>query len=130
MESKIPFKKERSHDNRLRLSLKILSKHPNRIPIIVNSVDFYLEKTRYIVPNDITVGQFIIEARKYIKGIDKQSSYKDVIGPEQSIFIVIESNNLLPPSSTLMGDVYKKYKDSDGFLYLRICQESTFGENI
>jgi GABA(A) receptor-associated protein len=58
-------------------ALKILEKYPNRIPIIcekdpkckLNEID----KTKYLVPNDLTLSQFTFIVRKRLQ-IDKNSA--------------------------------------------------------
>jgi GABA(A) receptor-associated protein len=36
-------------------------------------------------------------------------------------------NNTLPPAASLMSQIYKEHKDTDGFLYVIYSGESTFG---
>ena len=69
---------------------------------------------RYLVPADLTVGQFVYVIRKRIK-----------LSPEKAIFVFI--NNQLPPTATLMSVIYEKQKDEDGFLYVTYSGENTFG---
>jgi len=40
-------------------------------------------------------------------------------------FLFVE--DVLPPSSALMSQIYEKHKDSDGFLYITYSGENTFG---
>jgi GABA(A) receptor-associated protein len=98
---------------------QIFKKFPDRVPVIVNKKDnsklANLEKNKYLVPNDMTVGQFIFVLRKNIK-----------LKPEQAIFIFI--NNTLPPTAMLMGELYGRDKDKkDGFLYITYSDENVFG---
>lgn len=117
--SKFPFEKRKSEADR------IMKKYPDRIPVIVEkrgSSDIAtIDKNKYLVPKDITVGQFVYVIRKRIK-----------LTPEQAIFIFV--NNTLPATSQQISEVYQEHKDSDGFVYLEYSGESTFGgktiENI
>jgi len=96
--------------------------------------------SRYLVPADLTVGQFVYVIRKRIK-----------LSPEKAIFIFV--NNVLPPtgayrvssrskamslsctaynlllllSAALMSSIYEDHKDEDGFLYVTYSGENTFG---
>jgi GABA(A) receptor-associated protein len=45
--------------------------------------------------------------------------------PEKAIFIFV--NNVLPPSSSLLSQVYQEHMDEDGFLYVVYSSENTFG---
>ncbi|KAE9265536.1 hypothetical protein PR003_g32429, partial [Phytophthora rubi] len=74
-----------------------------------------IDKKKYLVPADLTVGQFVYVIRKCIK-----------LSPEKAIFVFI--NNVLPPTAALMSNIYKEQKDSDGFLYVTYSGENTFGE--
>ena len=98
---------------------QIFKKFPDRVPVIVNKKDKSklndLDKNKYLVPTDMTVGQFIFVLRKNIK-----------LKPEQAIFIFI--NNSLPPTAMLMGEIYGRDKDKDdGFLYVTYSDENVFG---
>jgi GABA(A) receptor-associated protein len=97
---------------------KILKKYPDRIPIIVevspSMPNLQLEKNKYLCPGDLTCGQFSYVIRK-----------RTTINPEQALFIFI--NNTLPATSSMMKQIYKEHKYDDGFLYMLISEESTFG---
>ena len=72
---------------------------------------------RYLVPSDLTVGQFVYVIRKRIK-----------LEPEKAIFIFV--NNTLPSTAALMSQIYKDHKDEDGFLYVTYSGENTFGSRL
>ena len=100
-------------------STRIIAKYPDRIPIIceknINNKNVpELDKNKYLVPSDLTIGQFVYVIRKRIK-----------LSPEQAIYVFI--NDKLFPTSALLHDVYKKNKDEDGFLYVCYSGENTFG---
>ena len=60
------------------------------------------------------MGQFIHVIRKRIK-----------LSPERALFIFC--NGLLPPTSSVLSQVYEANKDEDGFLYVTYSGENTFG---
>jgi len=64
-----------------------------------------IDKKKYLVPSDLTVGQFCYVIRKRIK-----------LAPEKAIFIFV--NEVLPPTAALMSSIYEEHKDEDGFLYI------------
>lgn len=74
----------------------------------------HVENDRYLVPVDLTVGQFVYVIRKRIK-----------LRPEKAIFIFVSS--VLPPSAALMSSIYEEHRDDDGFLYIQYSGEHTFG---
>jgi GABA(A) receptor-associated protein len=105
-------------ERKLKASL-ILKQHPERIPVVVECSETLqaihpLKKNKFIVPQDLTLAQFMFVIRKHMK-----------LNPEYAIFVFI--NNRLHPSTTPVGIIYAQEKDEDGFMYLDVFQESTFG---
>lgn len=74
-----------------------------------------IDKKKYLVPSDLSVGQLVYVIRKRIK-----------LAPEKAIFIFV--NDILPPTAALMSTIYEEHKDKDGFLYVTYSGENTFGE--
>lgn len=74
-----------------------------------------IDKKKYLVPSDLTVGQFVFVVRQRIK-----------LAPEKAIFIFIDE--VLPPTAALMSAMYEEYKAPDGFLYCRYAGENVFGD--
>ena len=99
-------------------SRKLLQKNPNRIPVLVTQIHNELEmnKTKYLVPLDLTMGQLQYVFRKAISNVDSS----------QAIFIFIEKHNLLLPSCSIMKQIFDEYNDN-GFLKVHISKENTFG---
>ena len=112
------FKKSKTENERLTESSKIIEKYPNRIPIIIEkdkkSKIKDIDKNKFLVPNDMTLGQFIYVVRKRIK-----------LDPTEALFFFV--NNILCNNTQTLGEIYKTYKDKDGFLYIKYTSENTFG---
>lgn len=112
------YKKQHNFEERKSEAERILIKYPDRIPVIVEKVTGSniedIDRKKYLVPGDITVGQFIYVIRKRIK-----------LSSEQAIFIFLGDN--MPSTSALMSSIYTKHKDEDKFLYLHYAAENTFG---
>lgn len=100
-------------------SNRILTKYPDRIPVICNSVKNSnlpeLDKKKYLVPRDLTVGQMLYVIRKRLQ-----------LRPEQALFLFV-NKNIIPPTSSLMYEIYDKYKNEDNFLYCVYSGENAFG---
>lgn len=98
---------------------RIRAKYPDRVPVICEKADRSdipdIDKKKYLVPADLTVGQFHYVIRKRIK-----------LAPEKALFLF--SGNSIPPNAALMSTVYEEQKDEDGFLYIQYSGESTFGD--
>jgi hypothetical protein len=69
-----------------------------------------IDKKKYLVPADLTVGQFVYVIRKRIK-----------LSPEKAIFIFVDE--VLPPTAALMSSIYEEHKDEDG--YVIVLQKRT-----
>ena len=117
---KSSFKHKNSFKERYNESITILAKYPDRIPVIVeratNSSDDCpdIDKHKYLVPNDLSIGQFVYVIRKRLK-----------IPPEKALFLFI--NGMILSSSILISSIYDCYKDKDGYLYVMYTFENTFG---
>ena len=114
----INFKEKNDFEKRCGEAENITTKYPDRVPIIVEKHHTCklkdIDKCKYLVPKDMTMGQFIYIIRKRI---DLESS--------QSLFVTI--NGLLVASSESICNVYNDKKDEDGFLYIVYTSENTFG---
>jgi GABA(A) receptor-associated protein len=112
------FKKKHNLSTRLDESNNIKQRYKGRIPIILeknkSSDIIQIDKTKFIVPSTLTVGQFIYIVRHRIK-----------LSNDKAIFIFV--NSILPSTSELLSTIYEKHKDPDGFLYMIYSGESVFG---
>lgn len=135
---------------------RIRAKYPDRVPVICEKADRSdipdIDKKKYLVPADLTVGQFHYVIRKRIQ-----------LAPEKALFLFC--SNTIPPNgktcrlvlrfiliisvccvltlttflcicvlwnlfiAALMSTVYEEQKDEDGFLYVQYSGESTFGDD-
>ena len=115
---KLTYKESNNYDYRKLESMKIITKYPERIPVIVernqNSHIQDIDKNKYLVPKELTIGQLVYVIRKRIK-----------MPPEMALYIFIQ--NIIPPQYELISTIYEQYKDTDGFLYITYSGENTFG---
>ena len=114
------FKNQYSFEERFSEANRVINKYPDRIPIICQrsknaSRDCpNIDKIKYLVPRDLTIGQFLYVIRKRLK-----------LPSEKALFIFI--NNSIPPTTQMVGSIYNLHKDKDLFLYLYYSFENTFG---
>ncbi|KAK7264773.1 hypothetical protein RJT34_32383 [Clitoria ternatea] len=112
------FKQEFSFDERRKESESIIVKYPDRVPVIIEKYSRTdlpeLDKKKYLVPRDMSVGQFIhiLSSRLHLT-------------PGKALFIFVKST--LPQTASLMSCIYDSYKEDDGFLYMCYSSEKTFG---
>lgn len=113
-----PFKEEYTFQQRLEESRDILAKYPDRVPVIAERYSKcelpQMEKKKYLVPRDMSVGQFIhiLSNRLHLE-------------PGKALFVFVK--NTLPQTASLLDTIYQSYKDEDGFLYMCYSSEKTFG---
>ena len=110
------FKKTVTLEKRQEQSRLIMEKYPNRIPIIcdVSKTLPYLDKHKYLIPDDLTSETFMYIIRKRI-----------TLKPEYAMYFFV--GDKLLQANNYMSEIYRKHKDEDGFLYIYVCPESTFG---
>ena len=87
------FKKENSFEKRVRESSNIRQTYPDRIPVICERKDTTLpdlDKKKYLVPFDLTMGQFSYIIRRRLR-----------LSPEKAIFF--HFGERLVPLSTCMN---------------------------
>tara|TARA_B110000211_G_C13977063_1_gene507656 strand:- start:220 stop:600 length:381 start_codon:yes stop_codon:yes gene_type:complete len=112
------FKKFYSLETRKYEGQRVKDKFPDRIPIIVeqerDTLKVLLDKRKYLVPLDMTVGQFMYVIRKRLK-----------LEPQKALYMFF--NGGLSPVSAKLETLYNEHKDTDHFLYCVIGAEKTFG---
>lgn len=114
------YRSKKSLQERLKECNSMKQKYPDRIcvylyknPSCKNLED--IEKKKFLVPTEITIGQFMCVVRKRLN-----------INNTTSIYIFTEQNTI-PCSTDTIESVYKFYKNEDNFLYMTYASESTFG---
>lgn len=112
------FKDQNSFSFKLYTSNKIRSAYPDRVPVIVErhkgSRLPLIDKNKFLCPIELSGEKFISEIRKHI-----------TLTPGETLFIFVD--NSIFPKSNMMGQIYNKYKNDDGFLYVTYREENTFG---
>ena len=112
------FKNKYSFEKRSQESKTIKEKYPDRIPIIVQkhySCELpEVDKCKYLVPKDMTMGQFLFVIRKRIK-----------LDPSKALFIMVDDS--MVTGSHNISIIYDDNHDEDGFLYVTYTTENTFG---
>jgi GABA(A) receptor-associated protein len=113
------FKQKYPFETRIAEASRIREKFPGRIPVIIeraikDKMLGLIDKNKFLVPADLTLGQFIFVIRKRI-----------ALSSDKALFVFC--NNSLPTTGSLMRELYGSHGDHDGFLYMTYCGENTFG---
>jgi GABA(A) receptor-associated protein len=98
---------------------EIMVKYPDRVPIIVTRKKTpttpELDKHKYLVPMDLTIGQFLFVIRKRM-----------LLSSERALFLFIDGD--LVNNSEHVGIVYARHKSKkDQCLHVVYSCENTFG---
>ena len=114
------YKSDHSLEERKNESSRILSTYSNRLPIICekapNSDIPPIQKTKYLVPSDMTASQFQFLIRRNIN-----------LNQNSALYLITEKGITLTLSQTMM-EVYNNNKDKqDNFIDLYYASELTWG---
>ena len=116
------YKKENKDFNKRRQDYeRAKQKYPDKIPIIcekdskVKMKDFV--KTKFLAPLNSTVFELFEQIRK-INDIKK----------EEALFFLINGKHSINQNCNI-SEIYKKYHDEDGFLYIAYSKEIIWGSN-
>nr|CAD7202380.1 unnamed protein product [Timema douglasi] len=74
-----------------------------------------LDKTKFLVPQEITMSQFVSIIRNRMQ-----------LGSTQAFYLLVNNRSMLSLSKTL-AEVYNEYRADDGFLYLTYASQEVFG---
>ena len=135
-----PFKDGKSLKERQALCQTMLTKHANKIPIIVEKslvgCDLPdLDRCKFLVDGSLTFMQFrcvvlgkirtaLVDASKRAAKVEASK----VDASKKAIFFFVGGGKHLPGQAMTLNELYKQYKDEeDGLLYITYHTEDTFG---
>jgi len=112
------FKKKPLNERKLDV-INMMTKFPGKIPIILekysSSQTIIMDKEKYLVPGELTIGEVLYIFRKRIK-----------LESTQALFVFFNTD--MVNTSMTLKQVYDKYKnEDDGMLYATYGGENTFG---
>lgn len=113
------FKMMHTFETRQKDSTRIVAKYPDKAPLIVEKSDSSdvsdLKNNKWIIRKDLTIGQLMYIIKKRIK-----------FAPEE-ILIVWINNKYMPSISETIGNLYNKYVDKDGWMYITYSKKEFLG---
>ncbi|XP_031448318.1 microtubule-associated proteins 1A/1B light chain 3C [Phasianus colchicus] len=115
-----PFKLRKTLATRREEVAGIRAKFPTKIPVIVERYQKekylpLLDKTKFLVPEELTMTQFITIIRSRM-----------ALTATQAFYLLVNNKSLASMSLT-MAEVYRDYKDEDGFVYMTYASQEMFG---
>ncbi|KAG9475504.1 microtubule-associated proteins 1A/1B light chain 3A-like [Eleutherodactylus coqui] len=114
------FKQRKRLDSRIHEVNRVKSRYPCKIPVIVERSHREkrlppLQKIKFLVPPEITMGQFVSMIRCRL-----------TLPPSHSLCILVNEFQM-PSLSMTMLEVYAEHQDQDGFLYVTYKSHEVFG---
>ena len=116
------YKAEFTKKERLKNSSNLIEKNKGQIPVICEKDEKSkmkgLLKTKYLIKKEITVDQFIGTIRKKLQ-----------LESNDALFLLAncKNNKYAIVGTDSFGNIYDKYKDDDGFLYIIYSNEKVWG---
>lgn len=103
-----------------KVAQNLFKKYEDRLPIIIDrdpsSTLPPLEKKKYLVPHNLSIGSLMMTIRNKIS----MPEYK-------TLYLVTKEGNYVPSSTQTIAELYQKYQSSDAFLYLDYKGEDGYG---
>jgi len=110
------YRKSTTIEKRLEESTKIRNKYKDRTPVIVlTQPQLKLDKFKYLVPSNMSVSEFMVVLRRRV-----------TLNSDEALFILTDDDTM-PRGIDLISKLDQTNIDKDGFLYLKLFQENTFG---
>ncbi|KAM4722704.1 microtubule-associated protein 1 light chain 3 gamma-like [Rhinophrynus dorsalis] len=114
------FKQRKRLDSRIHEVNRVRNRFPSKIPVIVERSPQEkllppLQKIKFLVPPEITVGQFVHLIR-----------CKLPLPPSHALCVLVRGRQMTSLVMT-MSQVYNENRDHDGFLYLTYMSQDVFG---
>lgn len=99
----------------------VRSKFPSKLPVILErypkeKVLPALDRTKFLVPQELTMGQFVTIIRNRM-----------ALSSTQSFYLLVDGSRSLVSMSLTMAEVYTLNQDEDGFLYMTYASQEMFG---
>mgnify|MGYP001557920375 CR=1 FL=1 len=114
------YKDKYTFERRCEEYAKVIETNPERLPVIIERAigsDIpCIDKNKYLVPRELTIGQLSFVVRKRIH-----------LSHEKALFLFVDSNVILPTGITI-EEIYKQYAEKCGFLFIQYSSENTFGK--
>ena len=113
------YQKVKSLEERKSEFQKVKQKHPEKIAIICEkspkSKIRDIEKSKFLINSDITFNQF-----------SQMIRHKLQMSKEEALFFLANGKTTLTGNDSML-EVYNKFKNEDGFLYIAYASEEIWG---
>ena len=113
------YQKAKTLEERKEEYNKVIQLNPGKIAIICEKAPksniAEIDKSKFLINDDITFQQFSFVIRNRLN-----------IGKEEALFFLVNGKKVLTGNDE-MSEIYSKYKEEDGFLYIAYAAEEIWG---
>ena len=114
------FKKDKTLEERKQEYERIQAEYPGKIPIVCEKAPKSpirsLIKTKYLVDHKVKLIQFLQTIKNGLE-----------LDEKEAIFLLVNGKTSLTQNADTIGEIHKRYKDEDGFLYFAYASEEIWG---
>ena len=114
------FKESTSYKDRRLVFFKVISIHSNQIPVVVEPTD---QRKMYF-----PTLKLILKPRMRILLISMLIRHKLRLSTSEGIFLFCNNINL--PANAFLENIYAKFRDDDGFLYITVSNIDCYGKSL
>ena len=111
------YKDKHSFEERVAECKRLKDQYPDRIPVILE-FDAMLHKQkikeRFLVPEDLTMGQFMFVIRSQLQ-----------LTPSEAVYLMCRGHCI--PNTDIFSEIGEKHKEKCGIVFMRLYKENTFG---
>ena len=111
------YKDTHSFEERQADCTRLKNQYPNRIPVILEFDSMFhktAEKERFLVPDDLTLAQFMFAIRTQLK-----------LTPAEGVYLMCKGKFI--PNTDFFLEIGEKYSEPCGNVFMRLYKENTFG---
>ena len=113
------FKKSFTKDMRINECKDIMEKNPDKIPVICEKAPgskiTETPKCKYLLNKQMTVAKFSLLLKEKLS-----------LSEKDALFLIAKEKYTIPGNETIQ-QIYDKYKDEDGFLYIYYSNKEVWG---
>ena len=97
-----------------RKARRLKERHPDHLPVVIVT-NIKMEQYKFLPHKDSTLAQLLFTLRGYMKKLKSTQG------------VIMTVNNVLPPLTTTVEELYKQHALSDEYLHICLTVENMFG---
>jgi len=124
MDKHIPYKKQKTFEERQEEAAAVLSRHPDKLAVVLERVRGekmlpVLDPCVFTIGRGTKFAELMMRIRKRLQLNNRQTFYL-IVNPEGS-------KPLMPANTDEVDEYHNQYKEKDGFLYIAYGSQEVYG---